>query len=508
METDVIIVGGGPAGLTLAAELRLGGARALVLERAAELGHTPNANGLGGRIMDLLRHRGLLERFAAAAVDAHPAPIYPFGGLHLDLTALEDPPLTGMQLRHPSADHLLGDRARELGAEIRHRRTVVGVAQDDAGVTAEVEGPDGAERLRARFLVGCDGMYSGVRELAGIGFPGVTYPEVHRLAEVAPAEGTTLRDDGGLEVPGVGTVPAGYTRTTHGVFAFGSFGDGVLGVQTIEDDPSGQDDRSPLTLDELRESVRRVLGLDVPFGPPRRLSRYRHHARQADAYRAGRVLLAGDAAHVLPATGVARSLGMLDAVNLGWKLAAELRGGAPAGLLDTYGEERRTAADRALLQTQAQVALRRGHDDAADALRTVVGELLRDEQPQRRLAALIAGADVRYATPGDLPHPLVGAFVPDLPLRDGDAFARALCAARAVLLVLADDGCPELADLATGWAGRVDVVRAACDDRPADALLVRPDAHVAWAADVGRGAERAVPALRAALGRWFGAPAR
>ena len=379
-------------------------------------------------------------------------------------------------------------------------------------MTAEVEGPDGPERVRGRFLVGCDGMYSGIRERAGIGFPGVTYPEVHRLGEVSLADGTTLLQSGDLDVPGVGIVPAGYTRTAAGVFAFGSFGGGVLGVQTIEDDPGGEDDRSEMRLDELRESVLRVLGLDVPLGTPRRLSRYRHHARHADAYRAGRVLLAGDAAHVLPATGVARSLGMLDAANLAWKLAAEVRGDAPAGLLDSYDAERRVAGERALLQAQAQVALRRGHDDAADALRSVVGELLRDAQPQRRLAALIAGADVRYPEPGDDVHPLVGSFVPDLPLQplDGaasgpDAFRRSTAAARAVLLVLADDGAPELAATAAGWADRVDVVRAACADRPADALLVRPDAHVAWAAGVGEDAATAAPALVESLGRWFGA---
>jgi 2-polyprenyl-6-methoxyphenol hydroxylase-like FAD-dependent oxidoreductase len=527
-DADVLIVGGGPAGLMLAAELRLGGVRPLVLERHAELGRTHNANGLGGQIIELLRYRGLRDRFVAAATNASPRAVYPFGGVHVDLTGLADPPLKGMQLQHPSVDRLLDERAVELGADIRRGHRVVAVHQDAHAVTAEVEGPDGPAVLTGRYLVGCDGAYSRIRGMVGIGFPGVTYPEVHRLAEVTVPASVTVRDDGGVEVPG-GRITAGFTRTERGVFAMGALTPGVLMVQTIEDEGPADGDGPPMTLDELGASIRRVLGVELPLGEPRRLSRYRHHARQAERYRAGRVFLAGDAAHVLPATGTARSVGMLDAVNLGWKLAADLRGRAPEGLLDTYEEERHHAGARALLQTQAQVALRRGDDDAADALRAVFSELLEDEAAARRLGALISGADVRYPAPrtiatgagasaaaavpasdlgpDDGRHPLAGRFAPDLPLRtDGgtERVAGLMHEARTVLLVLAD--CPEIVDAAGEWRGRVDLRVARTDDRPADALLIRPDAHVAWAAEVGAPAGAAAAQLREALTAWVGTP--
>ncbi|MDO9410649.1 FAD-dependent monooxygenase [Patulibacter sp.] len=522
MDADVIVVGGGPVGLMLAGELRLAGVRPLVLERHAEVGHSPNANGLGGQIVELLRYRGLLHRFAAVALDPDPEiPGYPFGGMHLDLSRLSDPPLKGLRLQHPSVDRLLAERAVELGAEIRHGHRVVGVEQDDHAVTARVEGPDGTRSVTARFLVGCDGAHSRVRGMAGIAFPGVTYPDVHRLAEVALHPSVTVHENGDLDVPGHGSVEAGFTRGEHGVFAMGSTGPGSLMVQTIEDEEGPADDESPMTMAELGASIRRVRGVDLPLGEPRRLSRYRHEARQAETYRAGRVLLAGDAAHVLPATGIARSVGMLDAVNLAWKLGAEVRGRAPAGLLDSYHRERRHAGARAMLQSQAQVALRRGLDGAADALRELFQELLQDEAPSRRLAAMVSGSDVRYPPPGPGPgpgpgvgvgeggrrHELAGRFVPDLVLRGADgtttSVAELLRRARPVLLVLADR--PELHDAVAGWRGRVEVHAATTDDRPADALLVRPDAHVAWAAAVGEPGTTAVPTLRESLATWFGA---
>jgi 2-polyprenyl-6-methoxyphenol hydroxylase-like FAD-dependent oxidoreductase len=538
MDADVIVVGGGPVGLMLAGELRLAGVRPLVLERHAEVGHSPNANGLGGQIVELLRYRGLLHRFAAVASNPDPEiPGYPFGGMHLDLSRLDDPPLKGLRLQHPSVDRLLAERALELGARVRHGHRVVGLEQDDASVTAQVEGPDGTHAVTARFLVGCDGAYSRIRDMAGIAFPGVTYPDVNRLAEVAVHESVTVLEDGDVDVPGFGRVQAGFTRTEHGVFAMGSTHPGAMMVQTIEDEDRPADDETPMTMEELGASIRRVRGVDLPLGEPRRLSRYRHEARQADRYRAGRVLVAGDAAHVLPATGIARSVGMLDAVNLAWKLAAEVQGRAPAGLLDSYDRERRHAGERAMLQSQAQVALRRGLDGAADALRELFEELLQDEQPSRRLAAMVSGADVRYpaagadadgaggpgadrspgpnvdpgprATADPDPeagaHDLVGRFVPDLVLQ-GDpevaSVAELLRAARPVLLVLAER--PELGEVVAAWRDRVDVHVATTDGRRADAVLIRPDAHVAWAAAVGEPADGAASGLREALERWVG----
>jgi hypothetical protein len=240
-----------------------------------------------------------------------------------------------------------------------------------------------------------------------------------------------------------------------------------------------------------------------------RLSRYGFQARQAERYRDGRILVAGDAAHQFPATGIGINFGMLDAVNLGWKLAAVISGRAPAGLLDTYHRERHLAGGRAMLQTQAQVALRRGQDPAAQALRELFLELLADEQPLRRLGALIAGSSIRYPMPGASQHALAGSFVPDLTLRTSQgtsSVAELLHTARPVLLDLADRG--DLRAAARDWQDRIDIHAAETDDRPADALLIRPDAHIAWAAGTGEPAGTAAPALREALGCWFGTPAQ
>ncbi|TDQ47240.1 FAD-dependent monooxygenase [Actinorugispora endophytica] len=507
-DADVVIAGAGPAGLMLAGELRLAGVRPLVLERRPRPGDIPKANGLGGQILRLLRYRGLLDRFeAAAAGPGHPASRFPFGGVHFDLSHLEDPPLRGLTLPQPRLERLLDERARELGADIRRGHEVVGAGQDDAAVTVDVRGPDGPYRVTARYLVGCDGARGRVRDAAGIPFPGTTYPEVNRLGQVTVPDSVTRLGDGDLDVPGLGRVRAGrFTRTGRGVFGLGWLTSEVLLVSTTEDGPAEPDD-APMTLAELGDSVRRVLGADLPLGEPIRLSRFSFQARQAERYRDGRILLAGDAAHLFPATGVALNAGLLDTVNLAWKLAAAVHGWAPAGLLDTYHRERHFAGARTLLHTQAQVALRRGDDPAAQALREVFLELFADEQPLRRIGALVAGADIRYPLPGADHHALTGAFAPDLALRAGrgaSSVAELMRTARPVLLVLADR--PDLREAARGWRPRVDVHTAGTGHRPADALLIRPDAHVAWAAAVGEPAATAVPALRGALRDWFGVP--
>ena len=204
---------------------------------------------------------------------------------------------------------------------------------------------------------------------------------------------------------------------------------------------------------------------------------------------------------------MALNAGMVDSVNLGWKLAAAIHGWAPARLLDTYHDERHLAGERTLLHTRAQVALRRGHDPAAEALRELFQELLADEQPQRRIGALIAGTDVRYTPPGPNHHPLTGTFAPDLTLRTEQgttSVAELMHAARPVLLDLADR--PDLHDTAQGWTHRIEIHTAETDRRPADALLIRPDAHIAWAATIDEPTDTAVPALRDALSGWFGTP--
>jgi hypothetical protein len=264
-----------------------------------------------------------------------------------------------------------------------------------------------------------------------------------------------------------------------------------------------------MTLAELQDSIRRVLGADLPLQDPLRLTRFTFQARQAERYREGRILLAGDAAHLFPSTGVALGAGLLDAVNLAWKLAAATGGRAPDGLLDTYHDERQFAAARTMLHTQAQVALRRGHDPAAEALRELFAELLADEQPLRRIGTLIAGSDTRYPMPGPARHPLAGTFAPDLALHTDQgttSIAELMRPARPVFLDLT--GRSGLREIARDWQHRVEVRTAKTDDRPADALLIRPDACIAWAAASDQPASTAAPALREALSHWFGAPSR
>jgi FAD binding domain len=322
-------------------------------------------------------------------------------------------------------------------------------------------------------------------------------------------DSVTLRDDGDYEVPGLGRLRAGFTRTERGEFAIASYTPNGLGVYTSEEDAVEYDDDTPMTVTEFQDSIRRVLGAELPLSDPTRLSRFTFHARQAGRYRDGRILLAGDAAHQFPAPGVALTAGMLDTVNLGWKLAAEIGGWAPAGLLDTYHDERHLAGERTLRHTQAQVALRRGHDPAAEALRELFCELLVDEQPLRRIGAFIAGSDIRYPMPGPNQHALAGTFAPDLTLHTSQGtttVAELMHTARPMFLDLAGRG--DLRQTVRGWQQRIDIHTAETDDRPADAFLIRPDAHIAWAAIIDEPTETATHALRQALSCWFGAPLR
>jgi 2-polyprenyl-6-methoxyphenol hydroxylase-like FAD-dependent oxidoreductase len=507
MDADVIIAGAGPAGLMLAGELGLAGVRPLVLEKRPVTSVVERAGGVGGQALNLLRYRGLFERFKAVSSSPGLAARFPFGSLHIDLSELADNPLVAMPLRQPELVRLLAERAMELGTTIRYGHEVTGISQDVDTVTADVAGPDGLSRVTARYIAGCDGGRSHVREAVGIPFPGTTYPEVNRMGTVAIHESVTLLDDGDLDVPGAGIIRFGYTHTDRGILAVAPQGPGAMVVYTTEDDPATARGDEPMTLAELSGSVRRVLGADLPMGKPIRLTRFSYQARQAERYRDGRILLAGDAAHLFPAGGQGISVGVLDAVNLAWKLAAVIGGWAPAGLLDTYHDERHPVGARALLQTRAQVALRRGNDAEAEALRELFGELLTDEPALRRLAALIAGSDIRYPMPGSGQHALAGTFAPDLTLHTGQgatSVAELMHTARPVFLDLADR--PDLREIARDWQHRVDIHTAQTSHRPADALLIRPDAHVAWAATIGEPAAVAALALREALSRWFGTP--
>ncbi|MRH93550.1 FAD-binding monooxygenase [Nocardia sp. SYP-A9097] len=505
-ETDVIIVGAGPTGLMLAAELRLAGVRPLVLERYSQRRETPKASGLGGQILDMLRYRGMLDRFRDASSDPDVPPRLPWGGVHLDFTLLAESPMHALPIPQATVEDLLEERAVELGAQIRRGHKVIALRQDADTVTAEVHGPEGRYQVTARYLVGCDGSRSPVRDMAAIAFPGTSYPEVNRFATVLLDESVRIFDNGDIDIPGIGRTAWGFTRNERGLFAFGPASPGEpISLFTTEDELTEYDNDEPMTLDEARASINRVLGVDLPIGSPTRLSRFTFQARLADRYRDGRILLAGDAAHQFPATGVALNAGMLDTVNLAWKLAADIKGWAPDGLVESYHTERRLAGERTLLHTQAQVAIRRGQDAAADALRTVFQELLTDEQPLNRMAAFISGSDIRYPMTGE--HALNGTFTPDLTLHTDQGItsvAALMHTARPLLLDLADR--PELREVAREWAHRIEIHTGKTDNRPADTILIRPDARIAWAAGIDEPTATAVSTLREALTTWFGAP--
>lgn len=510
MTCDVVISGAGPNGLMLACELSLGGVRPLVLEALPARSVEPKANGLVGQVVRMMDRRGLYERLSGNPGPPEPAPRFVFGALPLDLSVLADNPLTilGVPQRHVLA--VLEERALELGVEIRYGHEVTGFAQHDDGVVLDVTGPDGPHRLDARYLVGADGGKSVTRKLSGIGFPGVTTDSsVSRSAHATVPEGWIDPATLALHVPGHGMIPAfQHYRTEHGLFNYAHFPGRATLVGTME---WGQSEPAePMTLDELAASVRRVLGADLPLGPPegegphllRRLTG--HNIRLAEKFRDGRVFLVGDAAHVHSAIGgPGLNLGLQDAINLGWKLAAAVTGWASPDLLDSYEAERRPVAERVVMHSQAQSALIAPGSEVT-ALRELFTEMLEDPRNVQRIADLMSGADIRYDLGGE--HPLTGRWAPDLEV-GSHRLAELTRDAEPLLVDLTEDG--SFAAAAAGWDDRVTVV-AAPGTGPATAFLLRPDCYVAWASSSPRPDSAELGALHAAAARWFGVrePAR
>ncbi|MFI7135733.1 FAD-dependent oxidoreductase [Nonomuraea sp. NPDC050153] len=519
MITDVVIAGGGPNGLMLACELSLAGVRPVVLERLPQPSEEPKANGLLGQVVKMLDRRGLYERLSGSPEPPQPNSAYfMFGAMGLDLSLLEDSPIHALPAPQRRVEQVLRERAIELGVEIRRGHEVIGLSQDDDAVTVAVESPDGAYDLRARYLIGADGAHSTTRKLSGIEFPGITYDRM----TVRSAHATVPADridpaTGALNVPGYGAVlPFLPHRTERGGFSYAPMPGHPPLISTTEWDQPATD--APMSLDELRASIRRVLGVDVPLGPPdgegphalRRLTG--GNTRVAERFADGRVFLIGDAAHVYAATGggPGLNLGLQDAINLGWKLAAELRGSAPPGLLDSYETERRSAAHRMVLNAQAQSALIAPGSDVT-GLRELFTELLRDPNTVRRLAELTAGADVRYDMGEPGAHPLIGRFAPDLELHTPTGpvrLAELTRTARPLLLDLTEEA--SLAKTLALRPGQVDIVTARPQPSAPAALLLRPDCYVAWASASPQPDPMEIETLRAALRRWFGVihPAR
>jgi rifampicin monooxygenase len=470
---DVIIAGCGPAGAMLAAELRLHDVRVLVLEKETEPAPYVRIVGLHIRSLELMAMRGLVERILERG-RRRPAAGF-FAGITKPVPeGLDSAHAYLVGIPQPVVVRLLEVHAIERGAQIRHGCAVVGLEQDDQGVTVELA--DG-ERLRSRYLVGCDGARSTVRKQLGVGFPG------------EPSRTETLMGEMEVGVPQE-EIAAKVTELQKADRRFWLRPVGV-GVYSVVVPAAGVRDRAePPVLEDFRHQLRVVAGTDFGVHSPRWLSRFGDATRLAERYRVGRVLLAGDAAHIHPPTGgQGLNLGVQDAFNLGWKLAAQIRGWAPDPLLDTYQAERHPVAEDVLDNTRAQMELLSG-EPGPQAVRRLLTELMDFNEVNRYLIEKITAIGVRYDF-GAGPD-LLGRRLPDIEVKQGHLYGL-LHRGRGLVL----DRTERLT--AGGWSDRVDYLadRTATVDAPC--VLLRPDGHVAWIGDDQQN-------LDDHLARWFGKP--
>ena len=482
-EHAVVIAGGGPTGLMLAGELALAGVDVAIVERRASpdlIGR--RAGGLHARTIEELDQRGIADRFLS---QGQTYPVVRFHMVSLDISDFPTRHNYVLGLWQNHIERILAGWVGELAVPIYRGRDVTGFAQDDTG--ADIALSDG-QSLRAEYLVGCDGGRSTIRRAAGIEFPGWDPTVSWLIVQAEMAE-----------------EPAwGFHEDAAGIHAIGKGDGGSVGVVLTEREL--RLDGEP-ALSDIREALVGVYGTDFGIHSPTWISRFTDMTRQAAVYRNGRVLLAGDAAHVHPPVGgQGLNIGVQDAVNLGWKLAQVVKRTSPDTLLDTYHAERHPAGARVLRNTMAQVALRRT-DDRSKALGDIVAELLGMDQPRRRIAAEMSGLGVRYDIGEG--HPLLGRRMPDLDLVTATGPLRVftlLHTGRPVLLNLGEPGTFDI----TPWMDRVqqiDATYAGAWEIPAigavaapGAVLVRPDGYVAWVGDAG------AAGLIEALSTWFGAP--
>ena len=490
---EVVIAGGGPTGLMLAAELALAGVDVAIVERRPDQ-ELPGsrAGGLHARTIEVLDQRGVADRFLA---EGQPAQVVSLAGVTLDMSDLptRHPYALGLWQNH--IERILAGWVGELPVTIHRGQEVTGFAQDETGVDVELAG--GAS-LRAQYLVGCDGGRSAVRKAAGIDFPGWDPTTSSIIAEVEMAEEPEL----GIRHDAAGMHALGRVeyeiRDGEVVFA----DSGPVRVMLAEAQPGST---SEPTLRDISEGLIAVYGTDFGVHSPLWISRFSDTTRQAAAYREGRVLLAGDAAHVhSPVGGQGLNTGVQDAVNLGWKLAQVVNRTAPESLLDSYHAERHPVAARVLRNTMAQTVLMRS-EERVKALNGLLAELVGLDEPRTRFVAMQSGLDIHY----DLGegHPLLGRRMPDLDLATADGTVRVFELLRDARPVLLNLGEPAGFDIAP-WADRVRMVDAGCagpwelpvlgDVEPPAAVLIRPDGHVAW---VGELADAQLPD---ALTTWFG----
>ncbi|WP_331729578.1 FAD-dependent monooxygenase (plasmid) [Streptomyces sp. NBC_01003] len=485
MDAPVIIVGAGPVGLVLAAELRLGGVEVLVLDQLEQPSGESRSLGFTARAVELFDQRGLLPRFGDLGISASGH----FGGIPLDYSVLADAHFGARSVPQARTEQVLGAWATELGVDIRRGWTVVGLHDDGDSVRVEAETPDGPRLLRCRYLAGCDGGHSFVRGAAGFEFAGTPSTREMFIADVA---GCALRPRRIGE-----RVPSGMVMSVP-------IGGGVDRIVACEHGRPPRRRTRPPEFAELADAWERLTGEDLRGGTAQWISSFGDATRQATEYRRGSVLLAGDAAHThLPVGGQGLSVGVQDAMNLGWKLAAVVRGTAGPDLLDSYHAERHPVGARLLLNTLAQGVIYLSGAEG-EPLREVIADLMELPEVRRHLAAMVSGLDISYDV-GPGTHPLLGARIPKRELLGPDGpttTVAGLRTGRGVLLDLADD--PELRRTAAPWADRVDLVTAAphrlpdgCPLAGTSAVLLRPDGHVAWATP-GCGP------LPDALARWFG----